>query len=124
MLGVQPPRWDLAPAALEPREGVRMFLEVPGDISPVLAVEVRAQDVTRAIGPRATSKGSGAPLFRPLKSYIVYLRVVLRLNDRKPFPVYCRFRPVHEMTAFRHRPHGELKSALHARDMSPDPHMV
>ena len=81
MPGIKSPFWELAPAALTPGEAVRVFLEDPNAIPPVLAVGMQAQDIQSAREPRATRKGAWAPLFRPRKYHIVYLRLVLRLTD-------------------------------------------
>ena len=94
MPGFQSPRWDLAPVVLAPGEEVRVFLENPDSIPLFMDVEVRAQAISRARGPWETRKGEGALLCRPWKYHTVYLRVVLRLNNWQPVPVYHRLLPV------------------------------
>ena len=61
VLGVQTPRWDLDPKALEPGEGVWVLLKEPDSIPPVLDVEVQEQTIPHARGHRESRKGVGAP---------------------------------------------------------------
>ena len=124
MTCVQPLRWDLDPAVLAPGEGVWVLLEDTDAIPPVLAAEVQAQDITCSRGTQEIGKGAGAPLCQPWKYHIVYLRVVLRLTDLQPYPVYCRLSPMHATTVFRHRSRCYLNSTLWARDPSSETHAV
>ena len=101
-----------------------MFLQDPDPIPPLLAVNVQAQAITRVGGTRASKKGPGASISRTQKVHIVHLRFVLRLNDRQPAPVYCKFRPVHVLAVCQHLPRSELNSTLLAWDPSSGSHMV
>ena len=56
MSGVQPPHWDLAPAALTPGEGIRVIFEDYDAVLPVLVVVVKLQSIPRVGGSWETGK--------------------------------------------------------------------
>ena len=59
MPGVQPPRWDLAPAALIPGEGVWVLLKDLDATPPVIYVKLQDKSIPHARGPQVNEKGEG-----------------------------------------------------------------
>ena len=62
MLVVEPPQWDLAPAALTLGEGVGVFLHNPDNIPPVMNYKVQVQAIPDAVGPWKAREGAGSSL--------------------------------------------------------------
>ena len=83
MPGFQPPQWDFTPAVLALGEGIWVFHKNPDAIPLLLAIEVQAQAIPHARGIWATGKGAEARICIPQKYHIIYLRVVLCMNEKQ-----------------------------------------
>ena len=86
----------------------------------MLSDKIMVQGIPGAIEPWETVEGVVRPLFRPQEYQIIDLRMVLRLTDQHPVPVYLRLRPMCLTTVFRHQPRGEFNSALRSKNPSPE----
>ena len=103
-MDVQIPREDLASAVLTFWEGSRVLLQDPDAVPPVMDAEMIAQASPGARGPWENSKGSGAPFCHPQEDHIINLRMMLRMTDRQPVPVYRQLHPTHSTMVCRCQP--------------------
>ena len=124
MLGVQPPCWEVSPAALVSGEGFWVFLKDIYAVPPVLSVKLQLQSIPHLGGPWVTRKLTGALPCRPRKDHIVDLWVVFHMTDQKPVPVYWWLCTVHTAVVCHHGARSDPNSAFQSRDPLLDPHLI